>query len=91
MVVKTKLADISLVSRVRTTAGTRRNNSKKTTRRTTSAIWRILEELDKPKRTLSNMNLTSIDAGKHVLAAVFKLGITRMNNKAISEFDFRKI
>ena len=37
------------------------------------------------------MNLTSIDAGKHVLAAVFKLGITRMNNKAISEFDFRKI
>ena len=98
MVVKTKLADISLVSRVRTTAGTRRNNtykhsknSKKTTRRTTSAIWRILEELDKPKRTLSNMNLTSIDAGKHVLAAVFKLGITRMNNRAISEFDFRRI
>ena len=37
------------------------------------------------------MNLTSIDAGKHVLAAVFKLGITRMNNKAISEFDFRRI
>ena len=30
------------------------------------------------------------DAGKHVLA-VFKLGITRMNNKAISEFDFRRI
>ena len=30
------------------------------------------------------------DAGKHVLA-VFKLGITGMNNKAISEFDFRRI
>ena len=49
-VVKTKMADTSLVSRVRTIAGTRRNNgykhsknSKKTTRRATSAtgIWRI--------------------------------------------------
>ena len=47
MVVKTKLADISLISRVRT----RRNksykhsqNSKKTTRRATSAIWRIFAE-----------------------------------------------
>ena len=48
---------------VRTTAGTRRNNSskhgknsKKTTR--TTAIWRIFVELDKPKRILSKMNLT---------------------------------
>ena len=61
------MADISLVSTVRTTAGTRRNNSKKhgknskkTTRRATSAIWRIFAELDKPKRTLSKMNLTSM-------------------------------
>ena len=45
MVVKIKMADTPLVSRVKTTAGTRRNNSKKhsknsqkTTRRTTSAI-----------------------------------------------------
>ena len=40
-------------------------NSKKTTRRATSAIWRIFAELDKPKRTLSKIN---IDAGTHVLA-----------------------
>ena len=45
MVVKIKMADTSLVSRVKTTAGTRSNNSKKhsknsqkTTRRATSAI-----------------------------------------------------
>ena len=68
------MEDISIVSRVRTTAGTRRNNSpkhgknsKKTTRRATSPIWRIFAELDKPKRTLSKTEL-NIDAGKHVLA-----------------------
>ena len=50
-----KMADISVVSRVRTTAGTRRNNSqkygknsKKTTRRATSAIWRMFADVDKP-------------------------------------------
>ena len=32
-------------------------NSKKITRRATSAIKRINAELDKPKRTLSKMNL----------------------------------
>ena len=65
-VVKTKMEDTSLVSRVRTTAGTRQNNgqkhsknSKKTTRRAISAIWKIFAELDKPKRTLSTVNLTS--------------------------------
>ena len=71
MVVKAKMADTSLVSRVRTTAGTRRNNSykhsknsKKTTRRATSAVWRIFGELDKPKLTLylSKMSLTSMQA-----------------------------
>ena len=36
-------------------------NSKKTTRRVTSAIWRIFVELDKPKRTLSKINLTSME------------------------------
>ena len=43
------MADTSLVSRVRTTAGTRQlmakniaKNSKKTTQRATSAIWGIL-------------------------------------------------
>ena len=50
-----KMADISLVLRVRTSAGTRRNNSQKygknsktTTQRATSAISRIFAELDKP-------------------------------------------
>ena len=66
------MADTSLVSRVKTTAGTRRNDSKKTQqkqqeRRATSAIWRISAELDKPKRKLSKINL-NIDAGKLVLA-----------------------
>ena len=62
------MADTSLVSRVRTTAGTRRNNGSKhsknskikTTRRATSAVWRIFAELDKPKRALSKTNLTSM-------------------------------
>ena len=64
---KKKMADVSLVLRVGTTAGTRRNNSlklgknsKKTIWRAISAIWRIFAELDKPKRTLSKMNLTSM-------------------------------
>ena len=38
-------------------------NSKKTTRRATSAIWRIFANVDKPKRTLSKMNLTSMHLG----------------------------
>ena len=65
------MADTSLVSRLRTTAGTRPNNSykhsknsKKATRRATSAVWRIFGELDKPKLTLylSKMRLTSMQA-----------------------------
>ena len=61
LVVKIKTA------RVKTTAGTRRNNSKKhsknstkTTRRATPAIWRIFAELDKPKGTLSKISQTSM-------------------------------
>ena len=61
------MADTSLVSRVRTTAGTgeimakkHRKNSKKTTLRATTAIWRIFAELDRPKRKLSKINLTSM-------------------------------
>ena len=68
------MANTSLVSRVRTTAKTKQNNglkhsknSKKTTRRATSAIWRTFAELDKPKRKLSKIKL-NIDAGKLVLA-----------------------
>ena len=43
-------------------------NSKKTTRRTASAIWRIFTEFNdplSPKHALSKMNL---DGGVHVLA-----------------------
>ena len=68
---KIKMADTSLVSRVKTTAGTRpknskkhskkhSKNSKKTTRRATSAIWRIFAKLDKPNSKLSKINLTSM-------------------------------
>ena len=63
LVVKIKMADTLLVLRVKPTAGTRRNkskkyskNRKKTTRRATSAIWGIFVKLNKPKRTLSKMN-----------------------------------
>ena len=57
------------------TAGTRRNNSKKysknrkkKTRRTTSAIWRIFAELNKPKRHYRRRTEHRwIDEGKHVL------------------------
>ena len=74
------MADTSLVSRVITTAGTRRNNgqkhsknNKKTTRRATSAIWRIFAELDKPKRKLSKINLKSMEEA--CFSCVFNLGI----------------
>ena len=36
-------------------------NSKKATPRATSAIWRIFAELEKPKLTLSKINLTSME------------------------------
>ena len=58
------MADISLVSRVRS----RRNNSykhgknsKKTTERATTAIWRIFAEFNNPERALSKMNLASME------------------------------
>ena len=82
LVVKTKMADTSLVSRVKTIAGTRRSNIKKhsknskTTWKATSAIWRIFEEVDKPKRTLLKMNWTSIDQWRwSCFSYVFKLWI----------------
>ena len=68
------MADTSLVSRVNTTAGTRRNNSKihsknskKTTRRATSAIWSIFCGAGQTK-TYTIEDELNIDAGKHVLA-----------------------
>ena len=51
----------------------RGENSKNTTRRATSAIWRLFADLNNPKCALSKINLT-IDGGKHVSYA-FKLGI----------------
>ena len=42
-------------------------NSKKTTRRATSAIWRIFAELNNPKRTLSKTNLTSMEESMFLL------------------------
>ena len=70
MAVKTKMADVSLVSRVKT----RRNNSQKhgknskiTTQRETSTIWRISAELNNPTRAISPDEL-NIDGGKLVLA-----------------------
>ena len=58
------MADISLVSRVtkrRNNSYKLGKNSKETTRRVTSAIWRIFAELNNDKHALSKMNLTSID------------------------------
>ena len=39
----------------------------------TSAIWTVSAELDKPKRKLSKINLTSMQVS--LFLAVFKLGI----------------
>ena len=58
------MADISLVSRVRTRQNNSQKhgkNSKKTTRRATSAIWRIFAELNNPIRVLLKMNLTFME------------------------------
>ena len=64
MVVKTKMADISFVSKVRTRRNNSKNknngkNNKKTTLRATSAIWRTLAEL--------NNHELNIDGSKLVL------------------------
>ena len=51
-------------------------NRKKTTRRATSAIWRIFAELNNPKRALLKINLTSTDRWTWTcFSHVFKLGI----------------
>ena len=50
-------------------------NSKETSRRATSAIWRIFAELNNPIRALSKTEL-NIDGGKQdCFRYVFKLGI----------------
>ena len=45
------------------------------TRRAKSAIWRIFVELDKPKRTLSKMNLTSMQVSMFFSEGVIHLGL----------------
>ena len=58
------MADISLVSKVRTRRDYSEKcdkNSKNTTRRATSANWRTFAELKNPKRALSKVNLTSME------------------------------
>ena len=58
------MADISLVSRVRTRQNNSQKqdkNSKKKTRRATSAIWRIFAELNNPICVLLKMNLTLME------------------------------
>ena len=58
------MADTSLISIVRTrrkNSSKHGKNSKKTTRRATSAIWRTFAELNNPRSALSKMNLTSME------------------------------
>ena len=57
----TDTSPISIVITRRKNSQKHGKNSKKTTRRATSAIWRIFAELNDPKRALSKMNLTSMD------------------------------
>ena len=81
MDVRTKWWNISLVSRgknKRTIGEKHSTNSKNTTRRTTSAILRIYEELNNPlspslvdKQAIEDE--LNVNGSKHVLA--FKLGI----------------
>ena len=55
------MADISLVSRVRTRQKIAKNMERTVRRqleKATSAIWRIFAELNNPKRALSKMNRT---------------------------------
>ena len=58
------MADILLVSKVRRRGNNSKKhgkNSKKTTLRVTSAIWRIFAELNNPEHAPAKMNLTSME------------------------------
>ena len=63
------MADISVDSRVITRRNNNKHgkNSKKTTRRATSATWRIFAKLNNPERALSKMNLTSMEVSMFYL------------------------
>ena len=90
MDVRTKWWNISLVSRGKNkrTIGDS-TNSKNTTRRTTSAIWRIFEELNNPlspnlvdKQAIEDE--LNVNGSKHVLA--FQLGIILNEIRTIIDF-----
>ena len=74
---KTKLADTSLVSRVRTTAGTRRNNGQKQREDNSEGDICYLPNIcgAGQTQTCTIEDKLNIDAGKHVLAMFFNLGI----------------
>ena len=57
---KCKISPLFLESKI-ISYGINRTFDGITNRRATSAIWRIFAELNKPKRTLSKMNLTSME------------------------------
>ena len=61
MVVQTKMADISLVPRVRTRQKTWQEQQEDNSNKKTTALWRIFAELKNRERTLSKMNLTSME------------------------------
>ena len=92
MDVRTKWWNISFVSRGknRRTIGEKHSkNSKNTTRRTTSAIWGIFEELNNPlspnpvdKQAIEDE--LNVNGSKHVLA--FQLGIILNEIRTIIDF-----
>ena len=61
MVVQTKMADISLVPRVRTRQKTWQEQQEDNWNKKTTALWRIFAELKNRERALSKMNLTSME------------------------------
>ena len=61
MVVQTKMADISLVPRVRTRQKTWQEQQEDNSNKKTTALWRIFAELKNRERALSKMNLTSME------------------------------
>ena len=58
------MADVSRVRTRRKNSEKHGKNSKKATRRVTSAIWRIFVEMNNPKRALPKRNLTSMEVSK---------------------------
>ena len=81
MVVQTKMADISLVPRVRTRQKTWQEQQEDNSNKKTTALWRIFAELKNRERALSKMNLTSMEVSmfriKQLLNSAF-VSVTSM-------------